>query len=272
MVTPRQGHTDEVTRLDVGLLDSLIRRRHVSLAYTILCHMLSTPRVSNRSLPYGSIITRILKYFRVPITELVYLETRKLGQEIISAIGSFKKRGKQEKTTSSKNEDTLLAPEDNRMLNDIYFEDELPDFRLGTRPRVPRKAAAASAAAPAAASVTATASSQDDEPAETAVPPAASTVPADRFQQLFDKVDFMSQQQQQLQSDFATFRQQIPDQQMELLAGQRRILGYFGYDPSSSSSQPSSQFFAPLIFAQTSLISYSYYYAICLLFILMMLL
>ena len=32
MVTPRQGHTDEVTRLDVGLLDSFIRRRHVGLS------------------------------------------------------------------------------------------------------------------------------------------------------------------------------------------------------------------------------------------------
>ena len=78
MVTPRQIHTDEVTRLDVGLLDSLIRKRHVSLSYTILCHMLSTPRVSNRSLPYDNIITRILKYFRVLIAEPIYLETKKL--------------------------------------------------------------------------------------------------------------------------------------------------------------------------------------------------
>ena len=75
MVTPRQGHTDEVTRLDVGLLDSLIRRQHVSLSYTILCHMLSTPRVLNQSLLYGSIIIKILKYFRVSITEPIYLET-----------------------------------------------------------------------------------------------------------------------------------------------------------------------------------------------------
>ena len=82
MVTPRQGHTDEVTRLDVGLLDSLLcgrHGRHVSLSYTIICHMLSTLRVSNRSLPFGSIITRILKHFRVPIVEPVYLETKKLG-------------------------------------------------------------------------------------------------------------------------------------------------------------------------------------------------
>ncbi|KAK9214749.1 hypothetical protein WN944_006748 [Citrus x changshan-huyou] len=158
MVTPRQGHTDEITRLDIHLLDSLIRRRHP-----------------------------------------IFLETRKLGREIISAIGFFKKRGKWEKTTSSKNEDTLLVPEDDRMLNDVYSEDELPDFHLGARPRVPRRAAAP--AAPAAAA------SQDDEPTETAVPPAASAVPKDRFQQLLNRVDGLSQQQQQLRYDFATFRE-----------------------------------------------------------------
>ena len=165
--------------------------------------MWSTPRVSNRSLPYGSIITRILKFFRVPITEPVYLETRKLGREIISVIEFFKKRGKWEKTISSKNEDTLLAPANDRILNDIYSEDELPDFCLGARPRVSRRAApAVSAPAPAPASTTA--SSQDDVPAKSVVPPTASTVPADRFQQLSNKVDVLSQQ---LQSDFATFWQ-----------------------------------------------------------------
>ena len=232
MVTHRQGHTDEVTRLDIGLLDSLIHRRHVSLSYIILCHMLSTPKVSNRSLPYGSIITRILKHFRVPIAEPVYLETRKLGREIISAIKFFKKRGKWENTTSSKNKDTLLALEDDHMLNDVYSEDELLDIRLGARSRVLHRAAA-----PAAPAIT---SSQDDEPAETAVLPATSVVPEDRFQQLFDKVDALSQQQQQLQYDFTTFREQISYQQMELLAGQHCILGYFGYDPGNSSSQPPS--------------------------------
>ena len=60
------------------------------------------------------------------------------------------------------------------MLNDVYSEDELLDFRLGARPRVHRRAA--SPAAPAASA------SQDDEPTETVVPPAASAVPEDRFQ------------------------------------------------------------------------------------------
>ena len=118
------------------------------------------------------------------------------------------------------------------MLNDVYSEDELPDFRLGSRPCVPRR--------PASPAAPATAASQDDEPTETVVPPAASVVPEDRFQQLLDKVDALSQQQQQLQYDFVTFREQISYQQMELLAGQHCILGYFGYDPGNSSSQPPS--------------------------------
>ena len=126
-----------------------------------------------------------MKYFRVPIAEPVYLETRKLGREIISAIRFFKKCGKWEKTTSFKNEDTLLALENDRMLNDVYSEDEFSDFCLEARPCVPHRAT--TPVAPAAA-----ASSQDDEPTETAVPPTRSIVPEDRFQKLLDIVDVLS--------------------------------------------------------------------------------
>ena len=71
-----------------------------------------------------------------------------------------------------KNEDTFIAPEDDRMLNDVYFMGELPDFRLRARPCAPRRATAAASAA---------ASSSDDELAEPAVPPAASSASEDRF-------------------------------------------------------------------------------------------
>ena len=77
----RQGHSDEVTRLDVGLVDSLIRGRKVHLTFTIMRHILSTPAVSNQSLPYGSIISKILRHFDVPLIEPVYVETKKLGME-----------------------------------------------------------------------------------------------------------------------------------------------------------------------------------------------
>lgn len=75
--------------------------------------MLSTPAVTNRSLSYGSIITRILRHFNVPFTEPVYIETRKLGRKIISKIRFYRRRGEWVKTPSSRNRDTLVAPEDN---------------------------------------------------------------------------------------------------------------------------------------------------------------
>lgn len=91
--------------------------------------MLFTPAMSNRLLPYGSIITRILRHFRIPITKLIYDESKRLGSEIILGIGFHRSNGEWVKVTSSKNEDTLLAPEDDCILNDIYSANQLPDFR-----------------------------------------------------------------------------------------------------------------------------------------------
>lgn len=63
----------------MGLLDSLIRGREVNLGYTITRHMLTSPGVSNWSLPYGSIITRIRNHFHVSLTEPIHVEIKKLG-------------------------------------------------------------------------------------------------------------------------------------------------------------------------------------------------
>ncbi|KAH9725564.1 hypothetical protein KPL70_007924 [Citrus sinensis] len=109
IITLRKGHSDEVIRLDVGLLDSLITGRPINLGYIIVRHMLSIPAVNHRLLPYGSIIIKILRRF-----------------EWI-------------KTSTSKNRDTLIAPEDDHMLNDVYRPDQLPNFRLGPHPPPPHR-------------------------------------------------------------------------------------------------------------------------------------
>lgn len=64
IVTFRKGHSDELARMDVGLLDSLLERRLINLGYVILRHMLSTPGVNHQLLPYGSIISKILDTFK----------------------------------------------------------------------------------------------------------------------------------------------------------------------------------------------------------------
>ena len=58
-----KGHSDKVTMLDVGLLDSLIMRRPINLDYVIVRHMMSTLAVNHHLLYYGSIIFKILRHF-----------------------------------------------------------------------------------------------------------------------------------------------------------------------------------------------------------------
>lgn len=66
VISPKKGHGDKVTRLDVALLDSIIEEMTVNVGYVILHHMLATLEVGNKTLPFGGIITRILKHFKVP--------------------------------------------------------------------------------------------------------------------------------------------------------------------------------------------------------------
>ncbi|KAH9769987.1 Integrase catalytic domain-containing protein [Citrus sinensis] len=112
--------------------------RPINLGYAIVRHMLSTPAVNHRLLPYGSIITKILQHFEVPLLDAGYTETRRIGLEAMTSIGFSRKNGQWIKTKNSKNRDTLIAPEDDWMLNDIYSPDQLPDFRLGAHPPPPR--------------------------------------------------------------------------------------------------------------------------------------
>ena len=79
IITLRKGHSDEVIRLDVGLLDSLITGRPINLGYIIVRHMLSIPAVNHRLLPYGSIIIKILRRFEVPLLDIGYTETKRIG-------------------------------------------------------------------------------------------------------------------------------------------------------------------------------------------------
>lgn len=49
--------------------------------------MLNTLVVNSRLHPYGSIITRILRHFHVPIRELVFDETKRVEGEIVASLG-----------------------------------------------------------------------------------------------------------------------------------------------------------------------------------------
>ena len=57
----------------------------------------------------------------------------------MSSISFSRKNDQWIKTKNSKNRDTLIAPKDDRMLNDIYPPDQLPDFRLEAHHLPPRR-------------------------------------------------------------------------------------------------------------------------------------
>lgn len=131
-ISIRTGHFDEVTRLDVCLLDSILVGRKVDVGYILVQHMLDTPDNKSRSLPYGSIITRVLKYFKVPITEPPLDECKELGEEIITSLG-FQWNVNYDvwqKNQNLNNKPTVMAPTDLQMFNDVMPPDKLPDMHI----------------------------------------------------------------------------------------------------------------------------------------------
>ena len=192
----------------------------------------------------------------------------------MTSIGFSRKNREWIKTKTSKNQDTLIAPEDDWMLNDVYPLDKLSDFRLGAHPHPPRRrfvprppadsdseeramgadipSSSESPLAPEQRPASEP-SAVPEQPSVSVPPPAPVQPPAsdvvhqliadvhrilERQQLILDRLDTFSRDHQQLRSDFQTFQQQSIDQQLELIAGQRTLLRYFGYDPGSTSSPP----------------------------------
>ena len=148
MATPKGGHAHHVTRLDVALLDCILRGRKVNFGYVILRHMLSIPAINNWSFAFGGFITRILTHFRVPIDEPTFDTSKKLGDDLILSLGFDCKNGESVKDSSIKKRYTLIAPSDRRMLNDVVPVDQLLNFRTFQRPQHPLSAPEEHAPAP----------------------------------------------------------------------------------------------------------------------------
>ena len=128
IVLPRSGHLDEVSHMDVAMIDCILRGRPVDLGYSIVRTMLSIPALITRSLPYGHFITRILKFFEVPILEPSCRPSKGIGDEVIVGLGFEWKDGTWVKYIDNKF--TFLAPSDDRPLNAVIPADQLPVFSL----------------------------------------------------------------------------------------------------------------------------------------------
>lgn len=219
VITPRSGHADEVSRLDVAILDCILKERVLSIGYIIFHHMLSTPSLAKRSLPYASIITRILEYFRVPITESISLNSRELGDDSIVNLGFYWRDDSWHKDQRNKKV-TKLAPSYHRFFNDVRPLHLLSDLSVPYLSRPPPSEGPSYS------------TSADSE---------------DPLQQLLTKVDSLSERQDKLQSMLKAFqlqsiseRELLFAQQQQLLDGQQQLFAALGFPPPSSSSHPPS--------------------------------
>ena len=216
IVLPRSGHLDEVSHMDVAMIDCILRCRPVNLGYTIVRTMLSIPPLITRSLPYGHFITRILKFFEVPILEPSCRTPKGIGDEVIIGLGFEWKDGTWVKC--SDNKFTFLAPSDDRPLNAVIPADQLPVFSLSFRGQRRRRVSSTDASAPSAS-------------ASASSPPHPPTAEEVTLQQLMDEVRTLSVRQTEFQQ-----------QQQQLIHGQRLLFEHFGipypFPPPSPPSSP----------------------------------
>ncbi|KAH9671187.1 Integrase catalytic domain-containing protein [Citrus sinensis] len=216
IVLPRSGHLDEVSHMDVAMIDCILRGRLVNLGYSIIRTMLSIPALITRSLPYGHFITRILKFFEVLIREPSCRPSKGIGDEVIIGLGFEWKDGTWVKY--SDNKFTFLAPSDDWSLNAVIPADQLPVFSLSFRGQRRRRVSSTVALAPSAST---SASS----------PPHPPTSEEVTLQQLMDEVRTLSVRQTEFQQ-----------QQQQLIHGQRLLFEHFGipypFPPPSPPSSP----------------------------------
>ena len=127
VITPTFAYADEVNCLDVAILDCILESRVLIVDYIIFHHILSTPCLAKTSFPYASIITRILQYFLVPITEPTFLNSRELGDEAIANLGFYWKENRWYKDQRNKKV-SEIAPIDHRFFNDVLPPHLLPNL------------------------------------------------------------------------------------------------------------------------------------------------
>ena len=62
---PKRGHQDDVSFLEMFLVDNILIERKVNMGYIIFRHMKACSLSEDLVLPYGMFITKIVKYFNV---------------------------------------------------------------------------------------------------------------------------------------------------------------------------------------------------------------
>jgi hypothetical protein len=68
-ILSKKGYFDEVTFIDLCLIDCMIRRRTINFPYIIMKNLIMQNDKKQKSLPYGQCLTTIFEHFDVEFTD-----------------------------------------------------------------------------------------------------------------------------------------------------------------------------------------------------------
>ncbi|KAF9663445.1 hypothetical protein SADUNF_Sadunf17G0050800 [Salix dunnii] len=64
-ILPKKGHYDEVTFMELCLIDCMIQRRPINLPYIMIRNMILAYNQKQKALPYGQVFTTIFEHFDI---------------------------------------------------------------------------------------------------------------------------------------------------------------------------------------------------------------
>ncbi|KAG5235412.1 Retrovirus-related polyprotein from transposon [Salix suchowensis] len=67
-ILPKKGHYDEVTFMELCLIDCMIQRRPINLPYIMIRNMILAYDQKQKALPYGQVFTTIFEHFDILLT------------------------------------------------------------------------------------------------------------------------------------------------------------------------------------------------------------
>ncbi|KAF9662218.1 hypothetical protein SADUNF_Sadunf18G0030400 [Salix dunnii] len=67
-ILPKKGHYDEVTFMELCLIDCMIQRRPINLPYIMIRNMILAYNKKQKALPYGQVFTTIFEHFDILLT------------------------------------------------------------------------------------------------------------------------------------------------------------------------------------------------------------
>jgi hypothetical protein len=89
-ILPKKRYYDEVTFMDIYLIDYMIRGYCINLSYIMMNHVIMAHNKKQKSLPYGQCLTTVIEYFDILLTNMernLYSKAMEIDNRTLNKMG-----------------------------------------------------------------------------------------------------------------------------------------------------------------------------------------